>query len=48
MMAALRPAKHEYLFYVAKGDGYHEFTRTYEEHLAAIARIRGARRGPPR
>lgn len=41
--AALRPAASPYLFYVAKGDGSHVFTRTYSEHLAAIARIRGRR-----
>ena len=35
LMAALRPAKHDYLFYVARGDGRHIFTSTYAEHLAA-------------
>ena len=37
--------KTQYLFYVARGDGSHVFTRTYEEHLAAIRSIRG---GDPR
>lgn len=45
LLAAVRPAKHDFLFYVAKGEGRHVFTRTYEEHLAAIAAIRGGRRG---
>ncbi len=45
LMAALRPARHDYLFYVARGGGYHQFTRTYQEHLRAIERIRGGRRG---
>lgn len=45
LVAVLRPAKHDFLFYVARGGGRHVFTRTYEEHLAAIAAIRGGRRG---
>ena len=39
--AALRPAKTDYLFYVARPDGSHVFTKTYEEHLKAIRAIRG-------
>jgi len=39
--AALRPAKTGYLFYVAKPDGSHVFTKTYEDHLKAIRAIRG-------
>jgi len=39
--AALRPAKTDYLFYVARPDGSHKFTRTYAEHLKAIRAIRG-------
>ncbi|MGD9519834.1 MAG: endolytic transglycosylase MltG [Armatimonadota bacterium] len=46
LLAALRPAKHDYLFYVAKGGGYHQFTRTYAEHQQAIARIRSEKRRP--
>lgn len=34
--AALRPAKQNYLFYVARPDGSHIFTRTYAEHQKAI------------
>ncbi len=40
LLAALRPAKHNYLFYVACGGGRHIFTPTYAEHLAAIERLR--------
>lgn len=43
--AALYPAQVPYLFFVAAGDGHHVFTRTYGEHLRAIARVRRAR-GP--
>ena len=41
--AALEPEQTEYLFYVAQPDGYHRFSRTYEEHLQAIREIRAAR-----
>lgn len=34
--AALRPADVPFLYYVAKGDGSHVFSRTYAEHLRAI------------
>ena len=37
--AAMAPTKTDYLFYVRndkKNDGSHVFTRTYEEHQAAI------------
>ncbi len=40
LQAALQPAPTEYLFYVARGDGSHIFSRTYEEHLAAIGTAR--------
>lgn len=33
--AVLEPAKHDYLFFVANGDGSHSFSRTYGEHLQA-------------
>ncbi|MDR1603526.1 MAG: endolytic transglycosylase MltG [Gracilibacteraceae bacterium] len=35
--AALYPAETEYLFFVAKSDGYHAFARTYEEHLRNVS-----------
>jgi len=33
--AAANPAATDYLYFVAKGDGHHQFSRTYKEHLAA-------------
>ncbi len=36
--AALHPEQHQYLYYVARGDGSHEFTTTFQEHLAAQKR----------
>ena len=38
--ASLYPAKVPYLYFVAGPDGRHVFTRTYGEHLKAIARVR--------
>lgn len=43
LRAALNPAETDYLFYVAKPDGSHLFTRTYEEHLQAIETVREGR-----
>lgn len=37
--AVLYPEKNDYYYFVAKRDGEHIFSRTYEEHLAAIQRI---------
>jgi UPF0755 protein len=34
--AALYPDTTEYMFFVARGDGTHQFSRTYAEHQAAI------------
>lgn len=36
LKAALDPPDTEYLFFVAQSNGSHIFSRTYEEHLAAI------------
>lgn len=36
IVAALRPAATDYLYFVAKGDGSHQFSRTLEEHNAAV------------
>lgn len=36
--AALNPAEVDYMFFVAKGDGSHQFSRTYSEHLEAKRR----------
>ncbi|HHV62877.1 MAG TPA: endolytic transglycosylase MltG [Firmicutes bacterium] len=43
--AALNPARVDYLFFVANGDGTHTFSRTYREHLLA-ARKANLRPGP--
>lgn len=34
--AALNPAATDYLYFVARGDGSHQFSRTLEEHNAAV------------
>jgi UPF0755 protein len=41
--AALYPAQVPYLYFVAGPDGHHTFSRTYQEHLQAVARARRAR-----
>lgn len=35
LKAALNPEQNDYLYYVARGDGSHEFNRSYEAHLQA-------------
>jgi len=34
--AALQPEKNDYYYYVSRGDGSHQFSRTFAEHQAAI------------
>ena len=41
--AALYPDTVPYMFFVAQPDGRHVFTRTYREHLRAVAQARRAR-----
>src|SRR5918994_2466142 len=41
--ASLHPAKVPYLYFVAGPDGRHLFSKTYDEHLRAIARVRRGR-----
>ncbi|MCX7746305.1 MAG: endolytic transglycosylase MltG [Clostridia bacterium] len=36
--AALNPEDTDYLYFVAKGDGFHEFSRTLAEHKSAVKR----------
>jgi len=36
LMAAARPATTKYLYFVARGDGTHQFSRTLVEHNAAV------------
>ncbi|UCF41165.1 MAG: endolytic transglycosylase MltG [Gemmatimonadota bacterium] len=38
--AALYPARTDFLFFVARDDGQHVFSRTYAEHLRAIREVR--------
>ncbi|MEN2994371.1 MAG: endolytic transglycosylase MltG [Thermodesulfovibrio sp.] len=41
ILAALYPAKVSYLYFVARGDGSHEFSVDYRRHIANINQIRG-------
>ena len=43
--AVLRPAPVGYLYFVARSDGSHIFSRTYGEHLRAVRKVRGEREG---
>ena len=38
LQAATRPADTEFLYFVSRGDGTHEFTRSLEEHNRAVAK----------
>ena len=40
LMAVLHPAHHDYLYFVAKGDGSHRFSKTLEEHNQAVSLYR--------
>lgn len=40
LSAVLAPAKTDYLFFVSRGDGSHQFSKTGREHQAAIRRYR--------
>ena len=42
--AVLAPAKTNFLFFVAKGGGRHEFTASYAAHRKAVERLRAMRR----
>ena len=42
--AALYPAKTDYIYFVARGDGYHTFSRTKEEHNIAKKKFQKIRR----
>jgi UPF0755 protein len=43
IMAALYPAENDYLYFVSKGDGYHFFSKTQEEHNQAKIRFKKQR-----
>ncbi|MCF8033887.1 MAG: endolytic transglycosylase MltG [Desulfarculaceae bacterium] len=44
LRAALAPAKASYLYFVAKGDGRHQFSVTYAQHLKAVNHYQRKRR----
>jgi len=44
IIAALYPAESEYIYFVAKGDGYHTFSRTQEEHNFAKRQLDNLRK----
>ncbi|MBF0519449.1 MAG: endolytic transglycosylase MltG [Nitrospirae bacterium] len=46
ILAALEPADVPYLYFVAKGDGSHRFSETYEEHLINVDKYRNALNKP--
>lgn len=41
MLATLSPEKTNYIYFLAKGDGGHEFSETYEDHLLAKKKFLG-------
>ncbi len=43
LKAAVNPAPVDYLYFVARGDGGHEFSKTLEEHVKAVRRYRQSR-----
>lgn len=43
--AALYPANVPYLYFVSQGNGTHYFSRTWQEHVAAVKRLRAVRSG---
>ncbi|HEX7404180.1 MAG TPA: endolytic transglycosylase MltG, partial [Usitatibacter sp.] len=38
LRASVHPAESQYLYFVARGDGFHEFSRSLEEHNRAVAK----------
>ncbi len=44
LLAVLKPANVPYLFFVSTGEGTHVFSKTYKEHLLAIAKIRDSKK----
>ncbi len=44
LRAAIEPADAPFLFFVARGDGTHKFSRTYAEHRSAVDRFQRRRR----
>ena len=46
VLAALHPARADYLYYVARPDGRHIFTATLADHNRAVAQMRALRAAP--
>jgi UPF0755 protein len=44
LRAALNPANTDYLYYVSRNDGTHQFSRDYQSHLHAVARFQSRSR----
>lgn len=44
IQATLEPQQHDFVFFVARANGTHVFTRTYSEHLRQVARYRAEMR----
>ena len=44
--AVLNPAQSEYIFFVASGNGGHNFSSTYQEHVANIQKLRDRLKSP--
>ena len=36
ILAAMHPKEHQYFYFVAKGDGSHEFTTNLQDHYTAV------------
>ena len=45
LLAAMRPAGHDYLYFVSDGKGHHRFARSLEEHNRNVVAFRRAVRG---
>ncbi len=44
LIAAVKPAKSDYVYFVAKGDGTHEFSVNYKDHERAVKKFQRRRR----
>ena len=44
LRAVVKPASSEYLFFVARGDGTHQFSVNYADHNEAVDRFQRRRR----
>ena len=44
ILSVQNPAKHDYIYFVGKGDGTHYFSKTYKEHQARIKEVKERRK----